>query len=76
MAAAAQLPVNLPAGLGLCGSGEQEALQRSRAVMLARKDESCLAGTAVAAVLAKIAWSCADVERNMSSGRELPMQER
>ena len=75
MAAAAQLPVNLPAGLGLCGSGEQEALQRSRVVMLARKEESCLAGTAVAAVLAKIAWSCADVEQNLSSGRELPMRE-
>ena len=43
--------------------------------MLAHKEESCLAGTAVAAVLAKIAWSCADVERNLSSGRELPMRE-
>ena len=26
--------------------------------------------------LAKIAWSCADVEWNLSSGRELPMRER
>ena len=50
--------------------------------MLARKEEACLAGTAVAAVLAKIAWSCADVERNFvkwpraSHAREIKCRER
>ena len=55
LAAAAQLPINPLASLDIAAPAvkQETTLQRSRAVMLACKEESCLAGTAVAAVLAK-----------------------